>query len=622
MKQIALLGILLTLLTVDGVRAAEILSLDEAVDTISAHILQDHPLSAPRNNIAVMKFSSVTGGETDLGDFLLRKIRIRMFELDKKRTLNFVSQGKITSLLMKEGLQSLSEVFDESKRVELGKLLTASHFIHGTYEIFQGSTVEIVGYLVDIKTGVILSQKVVSAKGVPGYLLAMTGGSQTNPSKYKLFTGRHSSHPEAAKMYKMAGILEKRGRKNKASQKRGQILIKYPNSLEALYIQIQNMTDDTVRLTQAKQFDQGLYVAIQAVPAPYRKLPAYQRLMTEEIKWLDNLVVHRTEQKTFSQSLYDSLKGIPLQNLGTAGYKDLRTHTGAWMVVLGDRAISEQGDFRIGKSYYRKAEHFSLGEDEKKWLADYIRAAEIRFAVRHGNKEQAEMALVEWETEAPDSPIVLQLWKELDRPPGMVNIPRGQVNGIPIGSFNLDIYETTNPEFLEFVKANPSYRKSKMDGTRNDMDYLKRWDSDLSYSGGYANLPVVFVSQIVASSYCKWKGKRLPTSLEWGLAAGQGRKKYPWGNKEPTKDIANFKKSLTGNPMPGDSHPQGATSEGVFHMGGNVWELTSTVLKGNVVARGGSYFDRAEALTNDYSGIHSTDPPSYSSRFTGFRCAH
>ena len=65
----------------------------------------------------------------------------------------------------------------------------------------------------------------------------------------------------------------------------------------------------------------------------------------------------------------------------------------------------------------------------------------------------------------------------------------------------------------------------------------------------------------------------------------------------------------------------GATPEGVMHMGGNVWELTSTIAEnGQAIARGGCYFDHAEYLHNKNRKL-TTDPVIYSSRFMGFRCA-
>jgi formylglycine-generating enzyme required for sulfatase activity len=124
----------------------------------------------------------------------------------------------------------------------------------------------------------------------------------------------------------------------------------------------------------------------------------------------------------------------------------------------------------------------------------------------------------------------------------------------------------------------------------------------------------------VASEYCKWRKKRLPTSDEWGLAAGEGRRKYPWGDKEPTAELAYFN-TLLGPPLPGDSHPQGRTPEGVYHMAGNVWELTSTIEGDKAVARGGCYFDQPEFLRSDYRGTRTKDLVTYTSRYTGVRCA-
>lgn len=621
-KSIAPLLALLLLLG-GWVSPALALSLEEAVDTIAAHMIKDRPLKAPKNNIAVMKFSPVSGGETDMGDYLFRKIRISMFDQDKARRLNFVAQAMVSELMDREGIPNLNEVSNDSRREELGRLLKASHFIHGTYEIFRGNTVEIVGYLVDVKTNVILSQKVVKANNVPTYLLGKTQTVQAAAPSSKMPPGVRASHPEAARLYKMAEILERRGRKEKANRNRSRIVVKYPNSLEALYIGIQNMTAETVRMTRAKQFDISMYTAINAVPENYRKLPAYRRLDAKKILWIDTMVLLRTEQKSFDGPLFESLKTIQREKWNTEPYRGMKTHAVDWMVVLGDRAIRHGGNIRMAKAFYGRIGEFPTDDDQQKSLADHVRSEEIQFLIRHGKKDQAEMALVVWETEEPESTIVKQLWKKLDKPAGMVNIPRGDVNGTLVNSFNLDIYETTNREFLEFVKANPSYRRSNKDKAWNDTDYLGRWDKDLEYADKYDKLPVVYVSQIVAKVYCKWKGKRLPSSLEWGLAAGQGNRKYPWGNKEPNIKIANFNTTMTfGNPKPGDSHPLGATPEGIMHMAGNVWELTSTIVGGEVVTRGGSYFDPADVISNNYEGVRSTDPLTYSSRFIGFRCAH
>src|SRR6185312_15701148 len=87
--------------------------------------------------------------------------------------------------------------------------------------------------------------------------------------------------------------------------------------------------------------------------------------------------------------------------------------------------------------------------------------------------------------------------------------------------FLMDEYAVTNAEFLEFVKANPSWSKSKVKRLFADANYLKHWKSDFEIGESNKNIynsPVVNVSWFAAVAYCRWKNKRLPTLAEWEIA--------------------------------------------------------------------------------------------------------
>ncbi|HEX7927730.1 MAG TPA: SUMF1/EgtB/PvdO family nonheme iron enzyme, partial [bacterium] len=298
-----------------------------------------------------------------------------------------------------------------------------------------------------------------------------------------------------------------------------------------------------------------------------------------------------------------------------------------WLVAVGGREL-ENGREAEARNYFDKAKSLGLPQSEYAAFEERVkltrraaRADAIRGHMLRGERDQAEVMLVEWEAEDPRNPTLKNLKKEFDRMEGMVTIASGSVAGRQVDAFNIDIFETTNKEFLEFVRANPEYQRGgKQPKALADGDYLSHWTDTLRYSDELENRPVVFISQPIADAYCKWRKKRLPTSDEWGLAAGEGRRKYPWGNQAPTTELANFGNPF-GKPEPGEAYPQGRTPEGVYNMAGNVWEITSTKEGGLVVARGGCYFDQPEFREAGYRGTRTRDRAEYTSRFMGVRCA-
>ncbi|HBB67837.1 MAG TPA: hypothetical protein DCZ93_11180 [Elusimicrobia bacterium] len=83
--------------------------------------------------------------------------------------------------------------------------------------------------------------------------------------------------------------------------------------------------------------------------------------------------------------------------------------------------------------------------------------------------------------------------------------------------------------------------------------------------------PVNCVDWSQAEQYAKFKGARLPSEAEWEYAATSGgrNQKYPWGNDEPTSELAVFNLNST---MPVCSKPKGNTAQGLCDMSGNVWQ--------------------------------------------------
>lgn len=147
--------------------------------------------------------------------------------------------------------------------------------------------------------------------------------------------------------------------------------------------------------------------------------------------------------------------------------------------------------------------------------------------------------------------------------------------------------------------------------------------------------PQVCVTWAQAQSYCEWLGKRLPTELEWEVAArGGDRRIYPWGDEEPDCASANY--AECGRlPVDVDALTSREDVFGLQHMAGNVSEWVhdryrdtyrrtrarnpSGSLQGRLRGvRGGSFYDPPEVLRASYRYALT---PEYGYATVGFRCA-
>jgi sulfatase modifying factor 1 len=128
-------------------------------------------------------------------------------------------------------------------------------------------------------------------------------------------------------------------------------------------------------------------------------------------------------------------------------------------------------------------------------------------------------------------------------PAGMIPIPAGAYvplfrttkdpAKVAVASFLLDECPVTNAAYLDFVTANPKWRRSQVSRLFADSSYLVQWAGDLTPGvNAPADAPVVHVSWFAARAYARWVGKRLPATAEWELAAAAGYTRADGKNDE------------------------------------------------------------------------------------------
>ena len=233
--------------------------------------------------------------------------------------------------------------------------------------------------------------------------------------------------------------------------------------------------------------------------------------------------------------------------------------------------------------------------------------------------------------------------KTLAQPAGMVKIPAGNyrpflVSGekrpaIKVGSFYLDVHAVTNADFLQFVRANPTWARSKVSRIFADDNYLKQWAGDLRIGDPRIEAsPVTNISWFAADAYSQWKGKRLPTMVEWEYAGGA----------VPVKDrsgagLTRLILEWYDHPAPLVLPPVQSTYRnvfGVFDMHGLVWEWVedfNSVIANGAGEAGSNPFvcgagSAGAADKEDYAAymrfaFRQSLQASYTVGSLGFRCA-
>ena len=233
-------------------------------------------------------------------------------------------------------------------------------------------------------------------------------------------------------------------------------------------------------------------------------------------------------------------------------------------------------------------------------------------------------------------------------PAGMVAISNGvyrplfrstnEPKEIMVKAFCLDALPVTNGDFLEFVRANPRWRRSQVKRLFAEESYLKTWADDLVLgTNASALVPVTSVSWFAAKAYAQWKGKRLPTVAEWEFAAAASATR-PDGENDAT-----FKRQvLEWYATPGSAQlsPVGSGSTnfwGVHDLHGLDWEWVADFNTAMVTgdARGDTGLERqlfcgsgsqGAKDTENYPafmryGFRSSLKADYCVPNLGFRCA-
>ncbi len=198
-----------------------------------------------------------------------------------------------------------------------------------------------------------------------------------------------------------------------------------------------------------------------------------------------------------------------------------------------------------------------------------------------------------------------------------------------LDTFQIDKYEVSVVHYRECVEAGVCNVPAK--GVNSNY-YNKERDE----------FPVNYVSWTDAETYCKWKGKRLPTEAEWEKAArGSSGFIYPWGNDPVDCRYAVMDMGREGcfkaRSWTVDSKERGISPYGAYQMIGNIAEWVSDYYgikyyrfipsknpKGpdsgkEKVVRGGSYRSSSSKSLTSYSRDFYS--PETKRSEIGFRCA-
>lgn len=208
---------------------------------------------------------------------------------------------------------------------------------------------------------------------------------------------------------------------------------------------------------------------------------------------------------------------------------------------------------------------------------------------------------------------------------------------VTVSPFLLDTYPVTSQQYLDFVKKNSKWRRSRVIKLFANNNYLSHWKNDTTLGTNVVpNAAATAVSWYAAKAYCDCQGKRLPTMNEWEYAAMASETKA-----NAQKDSLFNQRIVAGYETPKTYQKEVGSSFknywGVWDMHGLVWEWTSdfnSVIianesRNNKTAEGNLFCAGANVGASDLMdyaafmryAFRSSVKANYNILNLGFRCA-
>jgi formylglycine-generating enzyme required for sulfatase activity len=226
-------------------------------------------------------------------------------------------------------------------------------------------------------------------------------------------------------------------------------------------------------------------------------------------------------------------------------------------------------------------------------------------------------------------------WQQQSRLDGMVFVPGGSYpvsaaaaggpERVDIAAFAIDRTEITIGDYRNCLEAGRCPAPSGSAGATRP-NYL--------LDPAFNRYPMVNVAWRSAGDYCAWVGKRLPTAVEWEVAAGyapstQRQYIFPWGDQFQLQRANSRESGIGDTQVVGSYQPLGDSPWSASDMAGNVAEWTATnvgkdpgatdpAAPDRFLVKGGSFGDPPEALAVAAAQMVDADASASS---LGFRCA-